>query len=142
MSLRSWRAAGLAIVLATVAGAGFLVYSASVTFRNWPWTVTETWTSGGTLGFSIGELKREAFTRTVAAQRERKVEVLWLVDEPPSVHAERFRGIDVGEDDWERVRSSDRWKLSLVGENAWLVLEFEAGSLASITRQRYRGPTE
>jgi hypothetical protein len=142
MSLRAHRRWILASAAAACALAGFLAYSAAVTFRNWPWTVSETWTSGGTLGFRVGDPKLEAFRRAVAAQRERKIGVLWLLDQPPSVHADRFRGLELADEDWERVRGSDRWKLSLAGENAWLVLEFEAGRLTAITRQRYRGPTE
>jgi hypothetical protein len=138
----SWQRCILTSAAAFALAAGFLAYSVSVTFRNWPWTVTETWTSGGTLGFEVGESKLEAFRRAIAAQRERRIEVLWLVDAPPAVHAERFQGRDLRDEHWERVRGSDHWKLSLAGENAWLLLEFEADHLVSITRQRYRGPTE
>jgi hypothetical protein len=142
MSLRACRVGILVSGAAVCALAAFLLYSASVTFGNWPWTVTETWKSGGVLGFEVGASKLEAFRRAIAAQRERSIEVLWLVDEPPGVHADRFQGLDLADRHWERVRASDRWKLSLVGENAWLLLEFEADRLAAITRQRYRGPTE
>jgi hypothetical protein len=142
MSRRAFRIGILITIAAVCALSGFGVYSAAVTFRNWPWTVTDTWTSGGTLGFEVGESKLETFRRAVAAQRERSIEVLWLVDEPPGVHAQKFQGRELRDEYWERVRGSNRWKLSLSGENAWLLLEFEADRLAAITRQRYRGPTE
>lgn len=129
---------GSAIVLAVA----FLTYSGSVTFSNWPWTKTETHTSGTPMGFKIGVSKLECFKQAIALEQQGEIRALHVVDAEPGTYDERFKGTDLALADYDRVRSSNVWRLGLVGVNAWLVLTFEDAHLTRVERKDYRGPTE
>jgi len=129
---------GSAIVLA----AAFLIYSGAVTFSNWPWTKTETHTSGTLMGFGIGASKLECFQQAIALEKQGEIRALQLVDAEPATYDERFKGTGLTQADYERVRSSNVWRLGLVGTNAWLVLTFDDDHLVQVERNDYRGPTE
>jgi hypothetical protein len=125
-----------------VVAVAFLTYSATVTFSNWPWTKTETHTSGAVMGFTIGASKSSCFQQAIVLEQQGEIRALHLVDAEPGTYDERFRGTNLSPADFDRVRLSNVWRLGLVGENAWLVLTFEDENLARIESKEYRGPTE
>lgn len=129
---------GLLVVLAVA----FLMYSGAVTFSNWPWTKTETHTSGAVMGFEIGASKSSCFQQAIILEQQGEIRALHLVDAEPGTYHERFKGTNLTPADFDRVRSSDVWRLGLVGANAWLVLTFEDDKLARVERKDYQGPTE
>jgi len=129
---------GALIVLAVA----FLTYSGAVTFSNPPWTKTEAHTSGTVMGFEIGASKFACFQQAIALEQRGEIRALDLVDSEPGTYGERFKGTDLTQADFDRVRSSNVWRLGLVGANAWLVLTFEEDNLARVERKDYQGPTE
>lgn len=122
--------------------AAFLIYSGAVTFSNWPWTKTETHTSGAVMGFKIGESKLACFQQAIALQQKGEIRALRLADAERGTFDERFKGTDLSPADFDRVRASNVWRLGLVGVNAWLLLSFEDDRLARVERKEHRGPTE
>ncbi len=138
-SLRNFTAGSASLLFLATA---FLIYSGAVTFSNWPWTTTEIHTSGGVMGFEIGEAKLSCFQRTIALENKGEIRALGLVDAEPGTYEERFKGTDLTEADFDAARASNIWRLGLVGENAWLLLTFGDDRLTRIERKDYRGPTE
>lgn len=121
---------------------GFLTYSGAVTFSNWPWTKTMSYTSGGVLGFSVGDSKSFCFDRAIGLQRRGAIRSLGLVDAEPATYDKTFKGTDLTDADFEVARKSNLWRIGLAGENAWLLLTFVNDALIHVERKEYRGPTE
>ncbi len=129
---------GSAFVLAVL----FLAYSGDVAFSNWPWTATETHTSGTVMGFEIGKSKLSCFRHSIALEDQGEIRALHLVDAEPGTYEDRFKGTDLTEADFARAKDSNVWRLGLTGANAWLLLTFEGGRLERVERKGYRGPTK
>lgn len=121
---------------------GFVIYSGAVSFSNWPWTTTQSFTSGEVLGFQIGSTKEDCFQNAIRLERNGHARGLNLVDADVGTYEERFDGTELQFDDFTRVRLSNTWHLALTGENGWLLLEFDRERLRRISKRRYRGPTE
>ena len=136
------RNSAITLTLFLVLVFAFLGYSAVVTFSNWPWTKTGTFTSGALMGFEIGSSKLQCFQNAIALEREGRTQSLSLLDAEPTTYARKFKGTDLTDVDFGAARVSDFWKVGLAGENAWLLLFFEDEVLARIERKDYRGPTE
>jgi len=120
----------------------FLIYSGAVTFSNWPWTKTETYTSGTVMGFSVGASKLSCFQQAIALQQKGEIRGLGLIEAEPGTYEEQFTGRDLTQADFDRARSSNAWHLGLTGVNGWLLLTFEDDLLVRVDRKDYRGPTE
>jgi hypothetical protein len=138
----SFKGVVVAVAALVVLGVAFLIYSGAVTFSNWPWTRTEAHASGAVMGFEIGASKRYCFQRAMELEDEGEIRALNLVDAEPGTYDERFKGTNLTEADFERVKASNIWRLGLTGVNAWLLLTFEDDALVRVERKDYRGPTE
>lgn len=136
--LRTLAVLGLAGVVVII----FLAYSIAVTFENWPWTRTQSFTSGSYLGLTIQSGKRQTFNKAIELQRKDVITVLELHDQEPTTYAKRYKGNPILVGDFERVSKSNRWFLRLVGCNCWLILKFEDDQLKNLIRYDYHGPTE
>ena len=115
----------------------FYGYSMAVTFRNWPWTLTQTYTSGEFLNFHLGEDKRTVFTKVKALQEEGQIGLVLLSE--AGVRADELFGGVLTEASRGRVLESDTWFL-FYGDDERATLVFNDDSLREIQWQRYRGP--
>jgi hypothetical protein len=128
------------ILLALVVG--FLVYSVTQTFDNWPWTTTRVYREGEFLGFEVGESKRVIFEQVIRNQTTGLVVDL-KIDEPGvNTYPAMYKGYPVKTEDFSRVAKIDTWYFGIEGCNCWGYLEFENSRLSEIIEHKYRGPTE
>ncbi len=127
--------AGVAIIL-------FLFYSLLVTFDNWPWTRTQSFTIGSYLGFTIQSDSRQSFDQAIELQRTGIIRALTLLDQRPTTYKNRYKGNPIQETDFEYVSKIGRWHLGLTDCNCWLILEFSDNKLKKLVRYEYHGPTE
>lgn len=109
-------------------------------FEDWPQR-TIVHRTGSVLGLEVGMSKEASFAAASDAQQESRATVLELMDEPPSTHAERFRGDPIVAGDLRRVTSSNQWYLGLPDRNAWLVIYFVDGHIDRIEEHEWTGPT-
>jgi len=129
---------GFILVLTLV----FLAYSVAVNFSNWPWTKTVVYKSGEVMGFKIGAPKSSCFDQAIILQQRAEIRALGLVDAEPGTYEERFKGIDLTQDDFPAANLSNSWRLGLSGQNSWVLLFFKDCRLVRIEKKEYRGPTE
>jgi hypothetical protein len=134
MSLR----VGILLLLAIT---GWLGYSISVTFSNWPWTQRREHSLGSYLNFDIKSTKKEAFLQLIEGQQSGIIDTLNLkFTEAPTYY--RYEGKRMELSDYEYVSLSDEWHITLAKCNCWAELHFASGILDHIVEYRYFGPTE
>ena len=116
----------------------FYGYSISASFRNWPWTVTRTYTTGEFCGFSLGEDKQSAFAKAQILQENGQIGLV-LLSEPGVRADELFDGVLI-ESGRDRVLRSNSWFL-FYGDDERANLVFnDDDTLGEVRWRRYRGP--
>ena len=120
--------------------AGFLVYSVTQNFDNWPWTTTSVYREGGYLGFEIGEPKRAIFDQVIRNQKAGLLVDLLIVEPGVNTSATKYKGYRVKPEDFNRVAMTDNWYFGIGGCNCWGYLDFTNSRLSKITKHKYRGP--
>ena len=128
------------VVIFVLLVAGFLVFSVTQNFSNWPWTTSRVYREGEVLGFKIGESKRATFEQVIRNQ-EAGLVVDLNIDEPGvNTYPEMYKGVPVKPEDFSRVAKIDTWYFGIHGCNCWGYLKFENSRLSEITELKYRGP--
>ena len=127
------------LALATIA---FGIYSAAVTFHNWPWTVRTDVTEQRIASFVAGQSKAEVFGHAMRAEDTGLIRVMLPLHRPTGPASERIRGTDLTPNLLERFAPYDEWAVGLVEPDRSLNLYFVNDDLDRVVLLTYRGPKE
>ena len=106
------------------------------------WSDTNTLDRGELVGFKIGATKRAVFETAHRNQIDGLIADLELLDQPSSTYNDKYKGVPIRLEDYERVSVSDKWHIGLPDCNSWLVLIFTDGALVKIEEHEWTGPTK
>jgi hypothetical protein len=132
----AWTISIVAVVIA------FGIYSASVTFHNWPWTVRTDVTDQQIAGFIAGSDKAGVLEQAIAAERNDVLRAMMPMGQPSGPQFERFEGSDLKTEDLPGLAPYDEWVVGLVESDKTLRLFFTDDRLAKVVLHEYRGPHE
>ena len=135
-TILAWTVSIAAIVIA------FGIYSAGVTFHNWPWTVRTDATDQQIAGFIAGSDKASVLEQAIAAERNGVLRAMMPIGQPSGPQFERFEGSDLTTEDLSGLAPYDEWVVGLVEPNKTLRLFFTDDRLAKVVLHEYGEPDE
>ena len=97
---------------------------------------------GEVAGFVVGASKQETFDQAMMNQHSGLVVNLELMDQPAGTYADKYKGIPISPEDFDRVSQSDEWHLRRPECNCWFRLLFRDDNLSRIEEHEWTGPTK
>jgi hypothetical protein len=140
----------LTMILVVALAVGWLAYSVSVSFENWPWTVRDTYRSGSFEGVTIGSTKTDAMEQILVRQGQGALDSVALIDDAGVLVAQERVGGPLTADALQRIGHADHWSIDLPVcvlhvmklSGCHVELYFSRDRLIRIVYVSYFGPTD